>query len=71
MRLVLVAILIGSPIAWWGMSRWLQDFPYRTTIDWWVFVVAGLAAIFIALVTVSTQAIKSALTNPVRSLKTD
>jgi putative ABC transport system permease protein len=70
-RLVIVAILIGSPIAWWGMSRWLQDFPYRTSIDWWVFVIAGLAAIFIALVTVSTQAIKSALTNPVSSLKND
>jgi putative ABC transport system permease protein len=69
--LVIVAILIGSPVAWWGMSRWLQDFPYRTTIDWWVFLVAGLAAVVIALATVSTQAIRAALTNPVNSLKTE
>jgi putative ABC transport system permease protein len=70
-KLVIVAILIGSPIAWWGMSRWLQDFPYRTVIEWWVFVVAGLAAILIALATVSAQAIRSALVNPVKSLKTE
>ncbi len=70
-KLVFVAIMIGSPIAWWAMHTWLQEFPYRTGIDWWVFVAAGMAAIFIALATVSTQAIKSALANPVKSLKTE
>ncbi len=69
--LVIVAIVIGSPIAWWGMHKWLQDFAYRTNIDWWVFAVAGLAAVFIALLTVGTQAIKAAISNPVKSLRTE
>ena len=69
--LVVVAIVIASPIAWWGMQKWLQDFAYRTSIDWWVFVIAGFAAILIALFTVGTQAVKAAISNPVKSLRTE
>jgi putative ABC transport system permease protein len=69
--LVVIAIVIASPIAWWGMNKWLQDFAYRTNIDWWVFAIAGFAAVFIALLTVGTQAIKAAISNPVKSLRTE
>jgi putative ABC transport system permease protein len=71
LKLVVMAILIATPIAWWGMNKWLQAFVYRITISWWMFVLAGSAAILIALVTVSFQAIKAALMNPVKSLKTE
>jgi putative ABC transport system permease protein len=70
-RLVLIASFIAFPIAWWVMNKWLQDFPYRIEISWWVFVVAGIAAVVIALITVSFQAIKAALTNPVKNLRTE
>ena len=69
--LVIIALLIASPIAYLLMSRWLQDFTYRIDIDWWVFALAGLIAVAIAILTVSYQAIKSALMNPVKSLKTE
>lgn len=68
---VLIAILLASPIAWWAMNQWLADFAYRVNIQWWVFVLAGLLAIGIALLTVSFQSIKAALVNPVKSLKTE
>lgn len=71
LKLVLIAILVASPIAWYAMNRWLQDFTYRIDIEWWVFVVAGLLAVGIALVTVSFQAIKAALMNPVKSLRSE
>ena len=72
-KLVLLAILIASPIAWWAMNKWLQAFPstYRITISWWIFAAAGLGAMLIALVTVSFQSIKAALANPVRSLRSE
>lgn len=70
-KLVAVAIVIASPIAWWGMNKWLQDFASRTPIQWWVFVLAAFAAIFIALITVSFQSVKAALMNPVKSLKAE
>lgn len=70
-RLVVLAILIGSPLAWWAMSSWLQDFPARTSIDWWVFVAAGVAAVAIALATISFQAINAARVNPVKSLRSE
>ncbi|AHM62868.1 antimicrobial peptide ABC transporter permease [Flammeovirgaceae bacterium 311] len=70
-KLVLIAILIASPIAWYFMSQWLQDFAYRIDISWWIFALAGLSAIAIALITVSFHAIKAALRNPVRNLRTE
>lgn len=71
LKLVVIAILIGSPIAWYLMSQWLQDFTYRIDIEWWVFAVAGLLAVGIALLTVSFQSIKAALINPVKSLRSE
>jgi putative ABC transport system permease protein len=70
-KLVVVALLIASPIAWYFMNDWLQDFAYRINIGWWVFIVAGLTAVVIALLTVSFHAIKAALRNPVRNLRTE
>jgi putative ABC transport system permease protein len=70
-KLVIIAIIIASPIAWYGMNKWLQNFAYRIDVEWWMFVVAGLSAIMIALITVSFQAIKAALMNPVKSLRTE
>jgi putative ABC transport system permease protein len=69
--LVLLALVLASPIAWYLMSQWLQDFAYRTNISWWVFIIAGLGALGIAMVTVSFQAIKAAIANPVKSLRTE
>ncbi len=70
-RLVLFALLIAGPLAWWMMQNWLESFAYRIEINWWVFAIAGLAAICIALLTVSFQAVKAALVNPVKSLRTE
>lgn len=69
--LVLIAVFVASPLAWYSAHKWLQDFTYRINIEWWVFVVAGIAAIAIALLTISAQAIKAALANPVKSLRTE
>jgi len=71
LRLVLVSIFIASPIAWWGMHKWLEDFVYRDDIGLWVFAVAGAVVILIALLTVSFQSVKAALTNPVTNLRND
>ena len=71
LKLVLIAIVIASPIAWWAMNRWLQDFAYKIDIEWWVFALAGLLAVGIALLTVSFQSIKAALMNPVNSLRSE
>lgn len=69
--LVLIAFIIASPVAWFTMSKWLQDYAYRIDITWWMFLAAGAVAIFIALFTVSFQAIKAANANPVKSLRTE
>jgi putative ABC transport system permease protein len=69
--LVGVAALIAFPLAWWMMHRWLQDYAYRVNIGWWVFVIAGLATLVIAFLTVAFQAVKSALSNPVNSLRAE
>jgi putative ABC transport system permease protein len=69
LKLVIVAIVIATPIAWLAMNKWLQVFTYRITLSWWMFALAGLLAILIALFTVSFQAIKAAMTNPVKSLR--
>jgi putative ABC transport system permease protein len=70
-RLVVLAILIASPIAWYFMHRWLQDFAYRIPISWWIYAIAGACAIGVALLTVSYQAFRAATTNPVESLRTE
>ncbi len=69
--LVLVALVIATPVAWWVMSKWLNDFAYRINIQWWMFMLAGVGAMLIALLTVSYQAVKSARRNPVKSLRTE
>lgn len=69
--LVMIASLIAFPVAWWAMNSWLKDFPYRVSISWWVFGIAIIAALAVALLTVSFQAIKAALANPVKSLRTE
>ena len=70
-RLVLIAIVIASPLAWWIMNKWLEDFAYRTPISWWMFAVAGVSALVITFATVSYQAFKSALANPVHALRSE
>jgi putative ABC transport system permease protein len=71
LRLVLIAAVIAFPLAWWAMSKWLQEFAYRIHIGWLVFIVAGTGTFVIALLTVSYQAIKAAMANPVKSLRTE
>lgn len=71
LKLVLVAIVIALPVAWFAMNRWLQDFAYRSTIPWWIYLVTGIIATLIALTTISFQAIKAAVANPVKSLRTE
>jgi putative ABC transport system permease protein len=70
-KLILIAIVIATPVAWYSMNKWLQDFAYRININWWVFAIAGLSAIVIAIITISYQAIKAAIANPVKSLRTE
>ena len=70
-KLVVIAILIASPIAWYAMSQWLTEFAYRIAIPWWIFAVTAFLAISIAFLTVSFQSIKAALMNPVKSLKSE
>ena len=71
MKLVIIAIIVAAPLAWWAMSKWLEDFAYRVNIGWWIFVAAGALALLIAMLTVSLQAIKAAVANPVKSLRTE
>jgi putative ABC transport system permease protein len=68
LKLVIIANLIAWPLAWWAMNKWLQDFAYHTPISWWIFVIAGIVALGIALCTVSYQALKAARMNPTKSL---
>jgi len=69
--LVIVAFFIATPISWWAMNQWLQAFAYKITLTWWMFGLSGLIVVFIALFTVSFQAIKAAVANPVKSLKAE
>ena len=71
LKLVLVAIVIATPLAWYFMQRWLQDFAYRIDIPWWLFVLAGLTAVAIAFLTVGFQSVRAARANPVRSLRSE
>ena len=70
-KLVFIACLIAFPLSWWAMNKWLQSFAYRINISWWIFLVAGVIAIFIAVITVSFHAIKAAVANPVESLRSE
>jgi putative ABC transport system permease protein len=71
LKLVFIAALLAFPIGWWVMNNWLQDFAYHINISWWVFAIAGCLAVLIALVTISFQAIKAAISNPVKSLRAE
>jgi ABC-type antimicrobial peptide transport system permease subunit len=70
-KLVLIALVIASPVAWWAMNKWLSDFAYRIDIEWWMFALTGLAAVVIALLTVGFHAVKAAVANPVKSLRSE
>ena len=70
-KLVVIACLIAFPLSWWAMNQWLQSFAYRINISWWIFLAAGVIAILIALITVSFQAIRAAMANPVKSLRSE
>ena len=69
--LVLIAFVIASPLAWWAMNTWLQDFAYRTNISWWIFAVCGASMLLIAIVVLGLRTIKAAVSNPVKSLRTE
>jgi ABC-type antimicrobial peptide transport system permease subunit len=69
--LIAIAFAIATPIAWYYMNQWLQDYAYRINVSWWIFLTSGVAAIVIALATISFQAIKAAMANPVKSLRTE
>jgi ABC-type antimicrobial peptide transport system permease subunit len=69
--LVIISFLLASPVAWWLMHNWLQNYPYRVTIEWWIFLFAATISILIALLTVSYHAIRAATANPVKSLRTE
>ncbi len=71
LKLVLIASVIAFPVSWWAMYRWLQDFAYRVNIGWWIFFVSGMIVLFIVIFTVAFQAIKAAMANPVKSLRTE
>ena len=71
LKLVIISIVFASPVAWWAMNKWLQNYAYHVDIKGWVFAMAGLLSIIIAIVTVSFQAIKAAVANPVKSLRTE
>ena len=71
LRLVFISAIIAFPLSWWFMHKWLQNYAYRITISWWIFVIAGSLALMIALITISFQSIKAAIANPVKSLRTE
>lgn len=71
MKLIIISLVIAAPIAYYGMNNWLNEYAYRIDIQWWIFVLVGLAAMCVALITISFQSIKAALANPVKSLKTE
>jgi len=71
LKLVMIAFVIATPISWWAMHGWLQAFAYKVDLSWWMFALAGVLAVFIALFTVSFQAVKAAVANPVRSLRSE
>ena len=71
LKLVIISLIVATPVSWWAMSKWLSDYTYRITIQWWVFIMAGILSVLIAVITVSYQSIKAATANPVKSLRTE
>jgi putative ABC transport system permease protein len=71
LMLIVIASLIAFPVAWWAMYKWLQDFEYRIEVGWWIFVFSGFVAVLVALFTVSFQAVRAAVSNPIKSLRTE
>jgi putative ABC transport system permease protein len=71
LKLVILSFFVAAPAAWYLMHQWLQGFAYRSPISWWIFAIAGIAALLIALFTISFQAIKAAVMNPVKSLRSE
>ncbi|MEI9908192.1 MAG: FtsX-like permease family protein [Bacteroidota bacterium] len=71
LQLVILAFIIAAPLAWWVMNKWLADFAYRTQLNWWIFIMGGFIMIFMALFTLSIQTVRAAITNPVKSLRTE
>jgi putative ABC transport system permease protein len=71
LKLVVIGVAIAGPIAWYSMDRWLQSFAYHIDMEWWIFAMASVMALIIALMTVSVQAIKAAVQNPVKSLRAE
>ena len=71
LKLVIISLVIASPIAWYIMHQWLQEFPYRINIEWWVFAAAGVSALTVAFLTVGFQSVKAAVANPVRALRSE
>jgi putative ABC transport system permease protein len=71
LKLIIISLLIAAPIAFYAIQKWLQDFSYKISIQWWVFAVAGIVTLLIAFITISIQALKTALANPVKSLRTE
>ncbi|HEY0059388.1 MAG TPA: hypothetical protein VGB56_09640, partial [Flavisolibacter sp.] len=71
MVLILISMVIAMPIAWLAMHKWLDNFVYKTEVHWWVFALAGLATLFIALVTIFLQVIRTAGVNPIKNLRTE
>jgi putative ABC transport system permease protein len=67
----MIALLIASPLAWWATHAWLQDYPYQIAIEWWIFGLAGATALFITLITISFQAIKASIANPIEALRAE
>jgi putative ABC transport system permease protein len=70
-KLVVIALFIAAPIGWYFMNKWLEDFAYRVDIGWWMFAVAGVFAILIAFATISFHAVKAALADPAKNLRTE
>jgi putative ABC transport system permease protein len=70
-KLVVLALFIATPVAWYLMNNWLKDFPYRIDLEWWIFAAAGAIAILIALLTVGFQSVKAALINPIKYLRSE
>ena len=71
LKLIAIAIVLAVPVAWYAMNSWLQDFAYKIDISWWMFALAGVLSVSIALLTVSFQSVKAALMNPVKSLRSE